>query len=277
MEDHLVQLETRLRDVDRTLEALRPPETTTIDFLRMPPSGEEAALLAERDTLETAVARVRFFVEGEDREWAVRHGAGADDALELVPLSVAAPAAELLAECGEVVVLSSAFLGHHSAVAEHLGLTEDSVRVFRSGSPFELEQRPIVYRPVGRLSRATLAELEPALFAEVAAILGRHAEEKGLIHAASFTIGRAGCISRYCHTEPASASCRAGTATASSGSRHVGSHAWSVAVTCEEPAPPSTWLTVDSVRNGTGLLAFTGMTTAIWMSTLIAGYVELST
>ncbi len=190
MEDHVVRLETRLRDVDRTLEALRPPETTTIDFLRMPPSGEEAALLAERDTLETALARIRFFVEGEDREWAVRHGAGADDALELVPLSVAEPAAELLAECGEVVVLSSAFLGHHSAVAEHLGLTEDSVRVFGSGSPFELEQRPIVYRPVGRLSRATLAELEPALFAEVAAILGRHAEEKGLIHAASYAAAR---------------------------------------------------------------------------------------
>ena len=190
MEDHLVRLETRLRDVEGALAALRPPETATIDFLRMPPSGEEAALLAERDTLGTALARVRFFVEGGDREWAVRYGAGADDALELVPLSVAEPAAELLAECGEVVVLSSAFLGHHAAVAEHLGLTEDSVRVFRSGSPFELEQRPIVYRPVGRLSRATLAELEPALFDEVAAILGRHAEDKGLIHAASYAAAR---------------------------------------------------------------------------------------
>jgi ATP-dependent DNA helicase DinG len=190
MEDHLVRLESRLRDVEGTLGALRPPETATIDFLRMPPSGEEAALLAERDTLETALARVRFFVEGEDREWAVRYGAGADGALELVPLSVAEPAAELLAECGEVVVLSSAFLGHRQAVAEHLGLTEEGVRVFRSGSPFELEQRPIVYRPVGRLSRATLAELEPALFGEVAAILGRHAEDKGLIHAASYAAAR---------------------------------------------------------------------------------------
>jgi len=190
MEDHLVRLETRLRDVDRTLGALRPPETATIDFLRMPPSGEEAVLLAERDTLETALARVRFFVEGEDREWAVRYGAGADDALELVPLSVAEPAAELLEECGEVVVLSSAFLGHHQAVAEHLGLAEDSVRVFRSGSPFDLEQRPIVYRPVGRLSRATLAELEPALFGDVAAILARHPEDKGLIHAASYAAAR---------------------------------------------------------------------------------------
>jgi Rad3-related DNA helicase len=190
MEEHLVRLEARAREVARALDTLRPPEAAGDDFLRMPPSGEEAALLTERDTLETALARVRVFVEGEDREWAVRHGPGPDDALELVPLSVAGPAAEMLTECGEVVVLSSAFLGHHAAVAEPLGLAEDAVRVFRSESPFALEQRAIVYRPVGRLSRATLLDLEPALFAEVASILARHAREKGLIHAASYAAAR---------------------------------------------------------------------------------------
>lgn len=190
MQDHLVRLETRLRHVDETLEALRPPSSATVDFLSMPPSAEEADLLAERDTLETALARVRFFVDDEDREWAVRYGAGDEGALELVPLSVAESAAELLAQSGEVVVLSSAFLGHPAAVAEHLGLAESGVRVFRVGSPFELEQRPIVYRPVGRLSRATLADLEPALFGEVAAILERHAEDKGVIHAASYAAAR---------------------------------------------------------------------------------------
>jgi Rad3-related DNA helicase len=190
MEEHLVKLEGRRREVDRTLEALRPPETALEDFLRMPPAQEEATLIAERDTLETALARVRFFVEGEEQEWAVRYGPGADDALELVPLSVAGPAAELLLECGEVVLLSSAFLGHRAVVAEHLGLAEGDVRAFRSASPFALEQRPIVYRPVGRLSRATLPGLEPALFTEVASILDRHTADKGLIHAASYAAAR---------------------------------------------------------------------------------------
>ena len=49
---------------------------------------------------------------------------------------------------------------------------------------------PIVYRPVGALSQATLPRLEPALFAEVAAILAAHPGDKGLIHVASYGAGR---------------------------------------------------------------------------------------
>ena len=48
-----------------------PPET----FLRMPPSRAEQELMAERESLETALARVRFFVDAEDREWIVRYPA----------------------------------------------------------------------------------------------------------------------------------------------------------------------------------------------------------
>lgn len=190
MIEHLARLDVRLHDVTRRLDTLRPPGVEGDDFLTMPPSGEEAALIGERETLDSALVRIRFFVESEAQEWTVRYGPGIDDGLELVPLSVAGPAAELLAESAEVVVLSSAFLGHHAAIAEHLGLPEASVRAFRGASPFALEQRPIVYRPVGRLSRATLAELEPALFGEVATILARHPREKGLIHAASYAAAR---------------------------------------------------------------------------------------
>jgi Rad3-related DNA helicase len=63
------------------------------------------------------------------------------------------------------------------------------VRAFRSPSPFPLARRPIVYRPVGALSRETLAELEPAVFAEVASILAAHPRDKGLIHVPSYAAG----------------------------------------------------------------------------------------
>src|SRR5439155_17006880 len=59
----------------------------------------------------------------------------------------------------------------------------------REPSPFPVEQRPIVYRPVGALSRSSLAALEPALFAEIARILDVHRAEKGLIHAPSYAAG----------------------------------------------------------------------------------------
>jgi len=70
------------------------------------------------------------------------------------------------------------------------GLEPEAVRAFASESPFPVEQRLIEYRPVGALSKATLAELEPALFDEVAAILAAHPAEKGLVHATSYAAAR---------------------------------------------------------------------------------------
>ena len=72
---------------------------------------------------------------------------------------------------------------------ECFGLDEGGVRAFAGASPFPVEQRRIVYRPVGALSRASLAALEPALFAAVALILAEHPAEKGLIHAPSYVAG----------------------------------------------------------------------------------------
>src|SRR5262245_40607149 len=162
------------------------PETV----LAMPPSRAAQELMAERESLEAALACVRFFVDSEDREWIVRYPADPGAALELVPLTVASMASELLRETADLVVLSSAYLGHRGTIAECFGLDEGGLRTFASDSPFPLEQRRIEYRPVGALSKTTLARLEPVLFAEVAAILTAHPREKGLIHAPSYAAGR---------------------------------------------------------------------------------------
>ena len=187
---HAQRLEGRLEEVRRRLEALRPTGEPADLVLEMPLTGEEQDLLEQRDVLESARARITFFLEAEDREWIVRYPDRAAAELALVPLTVAAMARELFAECAEITVLSSAYLGHRTVLAEYFGLDESGVRVFATGSPFSLEQRPIVYRPVGPLSQATRARLEPSLFSEVAAILAAHPRDKGLIHVASYEAGR---------------------------------------------------------------------------------------
>ena len=190
MRDHLERMEGQLETVTRALEIMRPADVPAETFLRMPPSRAEQELMAERESLESALARVRFFVDADDREWIVRYPAEPFATLELVPLSVASMAADLLGESAELVVLSSAYLGHRKVIAECFGLDESKLRSFASDSPFTVDQRPIEYRPVGALSKATLARLEPALFAEVAAIMAAHPREKGLIHAPSYAAGR---------------------------------------------------------------------------------------
>jgi Rad3-related DNA helicase len=188
--EYVERLESRRQAIVRALDATRPPALPDDVFLTSPPTREEHDLLEQRDQLDGALARLTFFLDAEDREWIVRYPAEPAAALALVPLTVAAMAQSLLAECAEVTVLSSAYLGHREVLAECFGLEADGVRTLTIGSPFALEQRPIVYRPVGALSRETRARLEPALFAEVAAILAAHPEDKGLIHVASYDMGR---------------------------------------------------------------------------------------
>jgi ATP-dependent DNA helicase DinG len=187
--EHLDRLEGRLEAIERELEALQPPGITADAFLRMPPSRAEQELIAQRDELESALARVSFFLDAEEQEWIVRYPPDAGATLELVPLAVGPLAQALFAESAELIVLSSAHLGPKGALAECLGLDDAGVRAFASASPFPVEQRRIVYRPVGALSRASLAAVEPALFAAVAAILADHPGEKGLIHAPSYAAG----------------------------------------------------------------------------------------
>jgi Rad3-related DNA helicase len=189
MAEHVERLEREVGQNARLLDSLRGTWLGE-EFLLMPPSREEQDLRAQRDTLQNTLARLRYFVEADDQEWVLRYPEGIEATLELVPLEVSRLAPQLLFEAADLVVLSSAYLGRHEALAEYFGLDLTGVRAFGADSPFPLAQRPIVYRPIGALSRATLAELEPALFHEVAAIMSRHIRDKGLIHAASYRAAR---------------------------------------------------------------------------------------
>ena len=188
--EYVERLQARRQEIARALDVVHPPPLPDEVFLEAPLTREEHDLLEQRDQLDGALARLTFFLDAEDREWIVRYPAEPAAALSLVPLTVAAMAQSLLADCAEVTVLSSAYLGHREVLAECFGLDASGVRVFTIGSPFALEQRPIVYRPVGALSQATRARLEPAVFAEVGAILAAHPDDKGLIHVGSYEMGR---------------------------------------------------------------------------------------
>ena len=187
---HAERLEGDLAVIVRALEHLHPPEVEPEIFLEAPPSREEVVLMEQRDALDGALARLRDFVHGDAEEWVVRYPPEPAATFELVPLSVVPQTRELLAESAEIVVLSSAYLGPAGALAESLGVERDDVRSFGAASPFALEQRPLVYRPVAALSRARQAEQEPQLFAEIAAILAAHPDDKGVLHVASYAVAR---------------------------------------------------------------------------------------
>src|SRR5205807_8271285 len=125
--EHVERLESRRAEIVRALDVVRPPALPDEVFLESPPTREEHDLLEQRDQLDAALARLTFFLDAEDREWVVRYPAAPAAALSLVPLTVASLAQGLLAECAEVTVLSSAYLGHREVLAECFGLDVDGV------------------------------------------------------------------------------------------------------------------------------------------------------
>ena len=183
---HVDRLDAELEAVAGALETVRPPDIEPDAF----PTRDEVMLLERRDALASALARLRAFIDHEETEWIVRYPAQAGATLELTPLGITAQARALLTECAEITVLLSAYLGPSAVVAATLGFEREELRAFGVPSPFPLEQRPIAYRPVGALSRASLPALEPALFAEIADILTAHASDKGLIHVTSYAVAR---------------------------------------------------------------------------------------
>ena len=171
-EDHVSRLDAELALIDERLANLRPPGLIDDDFLTYPLSAPEQALLGQRDLLESALARLHFFLDAEDTEWVVRYPVESDAALELVPLTVERDGARAPVGRGGArrAVDRPSWGGPRRSPATSAS-SPDAVRAFASESPFAVEQRLIEYRPVGALSKATLSELEPALFDEVAAIL----------------------------------------------------------------------------------------------------------
>src|SRR3989442_12445880 len=131
----LDRLEGRLAATRRELEALRPPESAADVFLRIPPSRAEQELIAQRDDLEAALARVHFFLDAEDSEWIVRYPPDAAATLELVPLTVAAMVRELFAESAGLVGLSPPPLGPRRAGAGGLCLHAGGAAALRGAAP----------------------------------------------------------------------------------------------------------------------------------------------
>lgn len=189
MVGHEERLAAALDDVERALVAYAPGDPDDRASLAAPPSPAEQALLEQRDALSAALARIRALAGDDEREWIVRYPDEAAATLELVPLTVADEARAMLEESAELTVLSSAYLGAAAEVAASLGIAPDAVRSCSVPSPFPLEQRTIVYRPVGALSRATVAAHEPAVVDAVAEILRAHRRDKGLVHVASYAAG----------------------------------------------------------------------------------------
>ena len=94
-----------------------------------------------------------------------------------------------LEESGKVLFMS-ATIGDVSMFCQLLGINEDEVESISLPSTFPKEHRPIVLRPVGKLSRSGYKHNWKRMVEEIDKIIDEHRGQKGLIHTISYAIAK---------------------------------------------------------------------------------------
>lgn len=181
-EDLRPRLASRARELDAVLGVGALPPDVELEQLRV------------RQWLDGQAARLRWLVDTRDDgiEWVVEHRRDERGALATFkPVSVAPFAEELLFGHAERALLLSATVLDADTFLRGLGVAPDEAAVLQVASTFPPERRPLVARPVARLTRHHLDGDLPKLTAEVAAIMVDHETEKGVVHAHSYRIAQA--------------------------------------------------------------------------------------
>ncbi len=154
----------------------------------------DLAKLQTLQWLDGQVRRLRWLTDTYDAgmDWVCEHGNEAGSAwLSWKPVEVGPLAEELLLGHAERALLLTATVLDESTFLRALGLEPRDAAVIRVASTFPVAQRPLLLRPVARLTRHHQARELPRLIAEVAAIMDDHDAEKGVVHTHSYRIAQA--------------------------------------------------------------------------------------
>lgn len=108
--------------------------------------------------------------------------------LEFKPVDVSPYSNDMLFKFGRHVLMMSATIVNRDVFCDTVGVSRDDVAFLSLDSPFPVQNRPIVYAPVGSMAQNDIDASLPKLVEMVKLILDEHKKEKGIIHAHTFRI-----------------------------------------------------------------------------------------
>lgn len=155
---------------------------------------DDAALqqLRVRQWLDGLAERLALLIDSHfsgEVQWVVerRHSAEGPS-LTFKPVEVAALAEQFLFRHADRVVMFSATILDAPTFLRSLGIEPDEAEVISLPSSFPPENRPIVVRPVARLTRHHLDKDLPLLARAIDDLALLHDDQKGVVHAHSYKI-----------------------------------------------------------------------------------------
>ena len=106
------------------------------------------------------------------------------------PLTASLFSDKLLFSKADKVVLMSATILHFQTFLQNLGIDRNDAVCISVPSDFPVENRRILYHPVADMSSKTIDASLPLMAAEVAALLRKHKDDKGIIHTHTYKINK---------------------------------------------------------------------------------------
>lgn len=132
-------------------------------------------------------SKLRMFAQWVDKNWVAELG---EERWEFKPVFVRR-FGHLITKHSEKILAMSATMLSAEDWAWNLGMNESNLAFLRMPSYFPKENRPMMYLPVADFSRKSASEETMETMVRVVdSILDKHQNEKGLIHAVSYSVAK---------------------------------------------------------------------------------------
>jgi Rad3-related DNA helicase len=164
-----------------------------IDDLKYQGKKEEAIkIIRKLDNYDKYVCRINRFIGTNDLgNWLCFTSEedkyrNTEPEVLIKPLTATLVADEILFRKASMVVIMSATILDTVTVMRNLGIRNEDAVVLQLDSEFPLENRPIYYKPVGKMNFKDRTATMPAMLKMIEKIMDRYETKKGIIHTHSY-------------------------------------------------------------------------------------------
>ena len=144
------------------------------------------------EMLDKHLCKIHRFLEIYEKDNWIMNVAESDiqksKKIEFKPVCVAPHSNDILFRNGEKILMMSATILDHQGFCETLGISLEDSAFISIPSPFPIENKPIIYAGVGRMSSSNIDSTLPKMAEAIKAILSEHPNEKGIIHCHSYKV-----------------------------------------------------------------------------------------
>lgn len=159
-------------------------------------SGDRGENSRQAEMLEKHVEKVLKFIQIYDESnWVMNVVYPKDGAkrgfrrFEFKPVDVSHFGGELFGNVGRILMMSATIVDK-DVFCRSIGIPVDDAAYLRLASPFSVENRPVLFMPVGSMSKSNIDRTLPKLVETIKEILAIHPDSKGIIHTANYRIAK---------------------------------------------------------------------------------------